>query len=83
MQLWHRRNDSWMVQDLQYQLNGTVVKERRAQNAVECMQSQLDTVRAIVDSYRQSLSNSTERMRTDVTDGFGGFCLSSYEKLES
>lgn len=71
----HKPDESEKVEDLQFQLDNAVTMAHQAQRTVECPWSQLDTVRAIVDSYRWSLSNITERMTTDVTDGLDGILL--------
>lgn len=39
------------------------------------VQSQLDSLQATVDNYRQRLPDATGRMGTDLTDGSGEFCL--------
>lgn len=48
-------------------------KELLAHNTVQSRHSQLHTVRATVTSYRLTLPNSTESIRTDVKNGVEGF----------
>lgn len=74
------RDDSKKGENLQYQLDCAVAKDRWAQKAVKYLHSQLDTVRATVDCYRRRLANFTERVRTDVTDGFGSFLFQLLQK---
>lgn len=72
--------DSEKVEDLRYQPNGTVAKKRQAQKTVASMQSQLDALRVTVDRCCLGLSNFTKLVRTDVTDGFGGFLFEFLQK---
>lgn len=67
----------------QYHLDGAVAKERGAQKAAESFQAELITVWTTVDSSKQRLPNFMRRTETDVNNGFAGFCLSFYKKLES
>lgn len=69
----HRPDNSEKVKNLEFQQEGAFARNRWAQKAEEALYSQLNTVRGIIDGYRQGLSNFTERVRTDVTDVLGGF----------
>lgn len=72
-----RPDDIEKIEDLKYQLDGTFAKQRRAQKTVEFPQIQLGSIQATVDNYCQRSPDLTERMRTDVTDGFAGFIFLS------
>lgn len=79
----HRPGDSEKVEELQYELDGAVAKERRAEKTAECLQRQLGIVRATVGIYRrvyQTLPNVSEWASPTA---LSAFCLSSYRKLGS
>lgn len=78
----HRPDDSEKLEDLQYQLNGSVGKKQRAQKAVEPLQSQLDSARATVDIYGRDLANFTKRVRTDVSDGIDGILFEFLQEAQ-
>lgn len=59
MQFQHRPDDSAKVDDIQYQLNGAVCDKLRAQKTAEFLQSQVDSVRDTVDSYKRVPPNIT------------------------
>lgn len=69
----HIPEDSEKVEDLLYQLEGTVAEEHRVQKTVESLRRYLDTVRGTINSYSRGFPNITERVRTNVTDRSGGF----------
>lgn len=49
--LWYIHGSTEEVENLRYQLDGAVAKDRRSQKTVKYLQSEFDTVRATVDSY--------------------------------
>lgn len=78
----HRPDDSEKMEDLYYQLNSDVDMKSNAQNVVVSLQSQLHTVHIAVDSFHRRVPSFSERMRTHVTDKFGGFLCTFQQRAQ-
>lgn len=79
-QLRRRLDYSGKVEALQYQLDGTVAIELRAQNSVESHYIQLVSARSVFQKFRQRLPEWTESLTADDPDDFSD-CL--YDLLKA
>lgn len=66
-------HDSEMIDNLQYQREGSVPKETWAKKMLQFPWIKWNCVQSTFCKHRQCLPDFTTRMRTDVTEGFGDF----------
>lgn len=81
-QLRHTTNNSRVLKDLKYDLDGAGTKKSRRQRTVQYSYSQLTSIRSSVDHYCQRLLLYKECFVADVTDGFNVFPYDLLEKAQ-
>lgn len=82
-QLRMRSEDYQKVEDLKYQLDDAVAKERQTQNIIKSPREQSLSVRSGVGKYRQRLPLYIERFTENFTDRFKGSCTVCVRRTES